>query len=58
MTEPLVPAKPHDGGPWRGPTTEEWVARIARYALNAGETLPLVKPTERLWTPKVTEEAR
>jgi hypothetical protein len=20
----------HDGGPWRGPTTEEWVERIAR----------------------------
>ena len=31
-------------GPWRGPTTEEWVERIARYLLRDGETLPLVKP--------------
>jgi len=33
-----------DVGPWRGPTTEEWVERIARYLLRDGETLPLVKP--------------
>jgi len=33
-----------EGGPWRGPTTEEWVERIARYLLRDGETLPLVKP--------------
>jgi hypothetical protein len=33
-----------EGPPWRGPTTEEWVARIAAPILRDGETLPLVKP--------------
>lgn len=35
---------PVDGGEWRGPSTEEWVERIARNVLREGETLPLVKP--------------
>ena len=33
-----------DVGVWRGPSTEEWVERIARNVLREGETLPLVKP--------------
>ena len=33
-----------DGGAWRGPSTQEWVARIAAPILRDGETLPLVKP--------------
>jgi hypothetical protein len=33
-----------DGGPWRGPDLETWVARIARPVLREGETLPLMKP--------------
>lgn len=33
-----------DGGAWRGPTLETWVARIAAPILREGETLPLIKP--------------
>jgi len=33
-----------DGGPWRGPDLETWVARIAAPILREGETLPLIKP--------------
>lgn len=30
-------------GPWRGPATAEWVARIAAPSLREGESLPWVK---------------
>jgi hypothetical protein len=36
-----------DGGPWRGPTLEQWLERIAKPILHPGETLPLVKPVEQ-----------
>jgi hypothetical protein len=49
-----------DGGPWgsrRGPddtpapSLSEWIDRITRHGtiLNAGETLPWMKPVDRLW---------
>jgi hypothetical protein len=28
--QPELPKGVTDGGPWRGPSTEEWVERIAR----------------------------
>jgi hypothetical protein len=33
-----------DGGPWRGPSEEEWLERIARPSTPAGETIPWIKP--------------
>jgi hypothetical protein len=39
-----VSDEPQEGEPWRGPTTEEWVRRIAAPILREGETVPLVKP--------------
>lgn len=38
-----VAAEP-PGEPWRGPSTEEWVQRIAAPSLREGETVPFVKP--------------
>jgi hypothetical protein len=40
----VVSDKPADGGPWRGPSLEQWLPRIAAPILREGETLPLIKP--------------
>lgn len=32
-----------DGGPWRGPTMEEWLVRISAPSTPAGETIPWIK---------------
>lgn len=36
-----------DGGPWKGPTEEEWIERITRLSLNDGESLPWIKSVDR-----------
>jgi hypothetical protein len=35
-----------DGGPWRGPSLEEWVDRIASPATPIRESLPWIKNYE------------
>jgi hypothetical protein len=40
----VTDSEPRDIGPWRGPSTDEWVQRIARPILREGESLPLIKP--------------
>ena len=37
-----------DGGPWCGPTMEEWLVRISARSTPVGETIPWIKVMERL----------
>jgi hypothetical protein len=41
-----TPRQPKDGGPWQGPSTEEWIHRIADPATPPGETIPWIKPLD------------
>lgn len=44
-----------DGGPWQGPTEEEWLERIAAPSTPNNETIPWIKPSE-MPQPHVEEE--
>jgi hypothetical protein len=37
-----------DGGPWCGPTMEEWLVRISAPCTPVGETVPWIKFGERI----------
>jgi hypothetical protein len=44
MTEVYdLPSVASDGGPWCGPTEEEWVERIAAPSTPVGESVPWIK---------------
>ena len=42
------PAGVTDGGPWHGPTMEEWVFRVSAPSTPAGETIPWIKIVDRI----------
>ena len=43
-----APSGVTDGGPWRGPTMEEWLVRVSARSTPVGETIPWIKVMERL----------